>query len=111
MTTEELLAKVGLKSLSRFRPRTVNGVFISDMVSDAMARAKSGDLWLTMQTYKSIIPAANLVDAAGIVVTGGKEVPEETVELATKYDIPLLWSALPTFELAVKLHALGIGAQ
>ncbi len=109
MDTRELIERLQLKQLNQFKHRSIDGVFISDMVSDTMARARPGNLWLTMQTYKSIIPAANLVDVAAVVVTGGKEVPAETVELAARYAVPLLWSELPTFELAVKLHALGIG--
>jgi predicted transcriptional regulator len=110
MTTQELIEKVGLKPLSKFENRTVEGVYISDMVSDVMAGAKSGDLWLTIQTHKSIVPAANLVDVSAIVITGGKEVPAETVELASKYDIAILSSELPTFKLVGKLYALGVGA-
>jgi predicted transcriptional regulator len=108
MTTKDLIEKIGLSPLSKFEHRDVSGVFISDMVSDVMAGAKSGDLWLTLQTHKSIVPAANLVDASAIVVTGGKHVPQETVELASKYNIAILSSALTTFELMGKLFDLGL---
>jgi predicted transcriptional regulator len=111
MTTQDLLEKTGLKPLSKFQPRTVDGVFISDMVSDAMANAKPGNLWLTIQTHKSIVPAANLVDVSAVVITGGKEVPQETIDLASKYDIPILSSELSTFELVGKLYALGMGGK
>ncbi len=110
MTTQELIQQIGLKPLSKFEHRDVNGVFISDMLSDVMASAKSGNLWLTVQTHKSIIPAANLVDVSAVIITGGKEVPEETVQLASKYDIAILASNLPTFELVGKLYGLGLKA-
>lgn len=109
MTTQELIQKIGLKPLSSFTDRAVGGVYISDMVSDVMAGAKSGDLWLTIQTHKSIVPAANLVDVSAIIITGGKEVPAETVEFASKYNIAILSSALPTFKLVGKLFELGVG--
>lgn len=108
MTTQDLIDRIGLKPLSRFAHRDVDGVFISDMVSDVMAHAKPGNLWLTLQTHKSIVPAANLVDVAAIVVTSGKDVPQETVDLASKYDIALLASELTTYELVGSLHALGL---
>jgi len=109
MTTEDLIEKVDLKPLSRFEHRDVEGVFISDMISDVMANAKSGNLWLTVQTHKSIVPAANLVDVAAVVVTSGKEVPQETIDLASKFDIAILSSNLPTFELVGKLYQFGLG--
>ena len=110
MTIQELIEKIELKPLSKFENRTVAGVYISDMVSDVMAGAKSGDLWLTIQTHKSIVPAANLVDVSAVIITGGKEVPAETIDFANKYDIAILSSALPTFKLVGKLYELGIGA-
>ena len=106
MNTQDLIEKLGLKPLSKFEPREINGVFISDMISDVMAGAKSGNLWLTVQTHKSIVPAANLVDAAAVVITGGKEVPIETIELASKYNIAILSTSLPTYELVGMLYAL-----
>jgi predicted transcriptional regulator len=111
MTTQELIEKTGLRPLSKFEDRNVDGVYISDMVSDVLAGAKSGNLWLTVQTHKSIVPAANLVDVAAIIITGGKQVPAETVDLASKYDIAILSSELPTFQLVGKLYELGIGAK
>ena len=111
MTIQELIDKIGLKPLSKFENRAVEGVYISDMVSDVMAGAKSGDLWLTIQTHKSIVPAANLVDVSAVIITGGKEVPAETIDFASKHDIAILSCALPTFALVGKLYELGVRAK
>ena len=111
MTTQDLVEKLRLKPLSKFEHRAVDGVFVSDMLSDVMAGAKSGNLWLTVQTHKSIVPAANLVDVSAVVITSGKEVPQETVDLASKYNIVILSTELPTFDLVGKLYGLGVGAK
>ena len=111
MTTKDLIEKIDLKPLSKFEHRAVDGVFVSDMVSDVMAGAKSGNLWLTVQTHKSIVPAANLVDVSAIIITSGKEVPQETVDLASKFSIAILSTDLPTFELVGKLYQLGLGKK
>jgi serine kinase of HPr protein (carbohydrate metabolism regulator) len=108
MTTQDLIEKLGLKPLSKFEYREITGVFVSDMLSDVMANAKSGNLWLTVQTHKSIIPAANLVDISAVIVTQGKQVPQETVDLATRYKIAILSTGLPTFDLVGKLYELGL---
>ena len=110
MTIQELTDKLSLKSLSKFEDRDINGVFVSDMISDVMASAKSGNLWLTIQTHKSIVPAANLVDVSAVIITGNKEVPKETIDLATKFNIAILSSELPTFEVVGKLYGLGLGS-
>ncbi len=111
MTTQDLIEKLGLKALSKFEHRNVDGVFVSDMLSDVMAGAKSGNLWLTVQTHKSIVPAANLVDVSAIVITSGKDIPQETTDLASKYNIAILSTELPTFDLVGKLYGLGVGAK
>jgi predicted transcriptional regulator len=108
MTTKDIIENLGLKALSTFEHREIDGVFISDMLSDVMAGAKSGNLWITVQTHKNIVPAANLVDVAAIVVTGGKTVPQETVDLASQHDIAILSTNLQTFELVGKLYNLGL---
>ena len=108
MTTQELVDKAGLKALTKFTPRNVDGVFVSDMISDVMAGARSGNLWLTVQTHKSIVPAANMVDVSAIVITSGKDVPKETVDLASRYDIAIFLTDAPTFEAVAKLFELGI---
>ena len=108
MNTHDITEKVGLKALSEFEAREVDGVFVSDMLSDVMAGAKPGNLWITVQTHKSVVPAANLVDVAAVVVAGGKDVPQDTIDLATKHDIGILVTELSTYELVGKLYALGI---
>ncbi|MEW6410972.1 MAG: DRTGG domain-containing protein [Candidatus Zixiibacteriota bacterium] len=108
MTTKEVIEKIGLKSLSKFEHRDVDGVFVSDMLSDVMAGAKSGNLWVTVQTHKSIVPAANLVDVSAIVITSGKKVPQETIDLANQHNIAILSTDLSSFELIGKLYGLGL---
>ncbi len=108
MTTKELIENIGLKVLSNFEHREITGVFVSDMLSDVMAGAKSGNLWVTVQTHKSMVPAANLVDISAIIITSDKQVPEDTIELANRHDVAVLTTPLPTFELVGKLYGLGL---
>lgn len=108
MTTKEVIEKLDLKALSQFEHRDVDGVFVSDMLSDVMAGAKSGNLWVTVQTHKSIVPAANLVDVSAVVITSGKKVPQETIDLANQHNIAILSSDLSSFELVGKLYGLGL---
>ena len=111
MTTQELIASLGVKPLSKFEPREITGVFVSDMMSDAMAYAKSGNLWVTVQTHKSIVPAANLVDVSAVIVTSGKTVPEDAIELANKHGIAILSTPMMTFDLVGKLYGLGLATK
>ncbi len=42
------------------------------------------------------------------MVANGKDVPQDTIDLASKHDIAILSTDLSTFELVGKLYALGI---
>lgn len=108
MELQEIIEKVDLKKLTNVEVKNVKGVFISDMLSDVMTNAKSGDLWLTVQTHKNTISAANLVNLAAIVVTHGKEVPQETIELANRFYVIILGTDLSTYELVSKLVGIGL---
>jgi serine kinase of HPr protein (carbohydrate metabolism regulator) len=108
MTTKEVIENLGLKPLSQFEHREVTGVFVSDMLSDVMAGAKSGHLWITVQTHKSVIPAANLVDVSAVIIPNGKTVPPDTIELANRHNIAILSTDLMTFDLVGKLYSLGL---
>ena len=108
MTTKEVIDNLGLKPLSQLEHRDVSGVFVSDMLSDVMAGAKSGNLWITVQTHKSIVPAANLVDVSAVIIPNGKSVPADTIELANRHNIAILSTDLMTFDLVGKLYSLGL---
>lgn len=108
MTVAELTEKLGLRALNGMNDKEIGGVFISDMVSDVMAGAKPGSLWVTTQTHKNVVAAANLVDIAGVVVTRGKPVSDETLEMASRAELTVLSTELDTYDLVVKLHELGV---
>ena len=111
MKLQEIMEKINLKALTNMEERDVEGVFISDMLSDVMTSANPGDLWLTVQTHSNIVSATNLVDLAAVVITQGKEVPQTTIDLANRYHVIILSTSMTTFELASKLIEIGLKAQ
>jgi hypothetical protein len=108
MTVAELKEKLALKPLNDVYDKGIDGVFISDMVSDVMAGAKPGAVWVTTQTHKNVVAAANLVDISVVIVTRGKVVPQETLEMATRAELTILSTDLETYDLVGKLHAAGV---
>jgi predicted transcriptional regulator len=109
MQLQELIEKMGLKPLTQIEDREVTGVFITDMLSDVMASSKAGNVWLTVQTDKNVVSAANLVDIAAVVVTHGKTVPDGTIQTANRFHVNILGTDLATFDLAKKMILTGLG--
>ena len=107
MKVSELAQKAGLQAINEFRDREVESVYISDMVSDILTAAKNGSVLITLQTHKSLIAAANLVNVAMVVIAKNRKPADDVVELATRAGIGLFTSDLDTWALARKLVQLG----
>ncbi|MGV8074313.1 MAG: DRTGG domain-containing protein [Syntrophobacteraceae bacterium] len=108
MKISELVNKTGLKAINESTDKMLEGVYISDMASDIITNAKANVLLITLQTHKTIIAAANLVDVAAIVFVKGKKPGQDIIELAGKVGIGLFSTEDDTWTFASKLSKLGI---
>jgi hypothetical protein len=108
MKVSALVEKIGLKSLSEYKDKEIEGVYISDMVSDIITGAQANGLLVTLQTHKSLIAAANLVDVAAVVFVRGKKPADDVIELARKAGIGLFVAEVDTWSFAKKLIEMGI---
>jgi serine kinase of HPr protein (carbohydrate metabolism regulator) len=88
--------------------REVAAGYAGDLLSDVMANAKKGDIWLTRQAHPNIVAVAVLRMLSGVIIINNREPEEETVTKAIKEKLPLMTSELPAFELAGRLYEYGI---
>ncbi len=86
----------------------VNCGYASDLMSDVIAHAEKGDLWITLQVHVNIIAVAVMKELSGIILINGRNPEQETLTRARDENIPLLGSDLPAFELIGRLYRLGI---
>ena len=90
--------------------RQIQGGYCGDLLSDVMANAPNGCIWLTVQTHQNIVAVAVLHEMAAVILTGGHEPDQETIDKANEEGIPILVWSESAFELAGKIHAAGIGS-
>jgi predicted transcriptional regulator len=88
--------------------RVVEGGYVSDLLSDVIAGAKEGDVWITLQLHQNIVAVAFLNNLAGIVIVGGREPEPETLEKAEEQGVPIMVSGLPAYEVVGRLYQMGI---
>ena len=88
--------------------RDVAGGYASDLMSDVLANANEGDLWVTLQTHQNTVAVASMKGLAGIVLVNGRGPEEETLARAQEEGIPLMVSSLPAFELIGRLYGMGL---
>jgi DNA-binding LacI/PurR family transcriptional regulator len=110
MKLQEVVDKLGMKPLSAFSRLSgeCSGGYVSDLLSDVMANAKAGDLWVTLQTHQNIVAVASLKEIAGIIIIGGREPEKTTLAKADEENIPILLTNLPAFEVVGRLYKMGI---
>ena len=88
--------------------RQIQGGYCGDLLSDVMANAPTGCIWLTVQTHQNIVAVAVLHEMAAIVLTGGQEPDQETIDKAEEEGIPILVWSETAYELAGQTHAAGV---
>ena len=100
--------KLGTACGQEYLNREVTGGYAGDLLSDVLAHAKRGDLWLTRQAHPNIVAVAVVRMLSGIVIINNRQPEEVTVQKAEKEKLPILTSELPAFELAGRLYGYGI---
>ncbi len=91
--------------------RSVKGGYVSDLLSDVIANAKEGDIWITLQLHQNIVAVAFLNNLAGIVIVGGRQPDADTLSKSEEQGVPILTTPLSAYEVVGKLHDLGIHRQ
>jgi predicted transcriptional regulator len=88
--------------------RVVSGGYVGDLLSDVIANAEAGNIWVTMHGHVNIVAVSVLKDLAAIIVANGHKLTDDTVKRAGEMNIPILLCDQPAFEVVGQLSALGI---
>lgn len=103
----EVAERLGLEFLVRADPEAeVQGGYVSDLLSDVLAHAEAGDLWITHQRHLNVVAVAKLRGVAGIVLARGLQPGPETIRRAQEEGVNLLTSSADAFDTAGRLHRL-----
>jgi len=88
--------------------RGVSGGYAGDLLSDVLAHARKGDVWITLQTHPNIVAVASAKELSGIIIVNGRAPAAETLRKAGEEHIPILVSPLATYDLVCRLAELGV---
>lgn len=88
--------------------REITRGYASDLMSDVIAHARAGDLWVTLQVHMNVVAIASMRDIGAIILTQNRKPQPETEKRAIEEQVPILISELPAFELIGRLYGLGI---
>jgi len=86
----------------------VTGGYASDLLSCVMARAQTGNVWVTLQGHPNVVAVASLANLAGVIITEGMTPDAATIEKAEQEGVPILTTDLTTFTVVGRLCLMGV---
>jgi len=108
---QPLMAALQAEPLTAHHAETLTGCYISDLLSDVLAHARPGMLWLTIQTHRNVVSVAATKDIAAVLFTCGRRPYAEVIAEAEAEGIALLTTPLTTYEAAGKLWGAGLRGE
>ncbi len=110
MRVQEVVSALGLHVAAGAGAldREITAGYTSDLLSCVMAKARAGNIWVTLQAHPNVVAVASLLNLAAVVITEGMAPSEETIARAEEHGIPLLLSPKDSFTIVGRLAALGI---
>lgn len=86
--------------------RAVTGVYIGDLLSWVMGRAKAGDIWITIMSNINVVAVASLADVSCVILAEGAELDGDAMSAAKEKEINIIKSEFPIYETAVMISEL-----
>ena len=110
MNVKDVVKEFGLtvKTGSGHLDTEVTGGYASDLLSDVLANADEGVLWVTLHIHHNIVAVAAHKGLSGIVLVQGRQPEADTIAKAEEENIPIMVSDLSAFELVGRLYKAGI---
>lgn len=109
MKLKEVVDNLDLEVLNKADfSKDVNGCYIGDLLSNVMAKAKKGELWITIQGHQNIIAVSLLTDVSAVIVAEESKLDQKSVKRAKEKEVNLFRSSLTAYQLAKKFAKMGI---
>lgn len=107
MTVNDLITVEGFTPVVLAQPdREIEGVYIGDLLSWVMSKAKSGDAWITIMSNINTVAVATLTDAACIILAEGVSLEEAVKHTAEAKGINVISTTFSAYNAAVTLSKL-----
>lgn len=107
MTVSDLLKNENFSSVTLpDGDRVIKDIYIGDLLSWVMGRAKSDDAWITIMSNVNILAVASLADTSCIILAEGVTVDESIKATAIDKEINIISTNLSIYEAAVILNGM-----
>ena len=109
MILQEIVNELSLDVLSGRRlDMDVRCGYISDILSDVMAKSPKTALWITNQTHENILALVYFKSLSGIILPDGLTLDESSLKIAREKSISVFSTQEAAFDVAGRLYELGL---
>jgi hypothetical protein len=88
--------------------KNVSCGYISDILSDVMAKSPKTAIWITNQTHENILALVYFKGLSGIILPEGLTLEESSLQKAQEKNIAVFSTQQPAFDVAGRLYELGL---
>lgn len=110
MKITDIIKTLDLQVLSgeEYLEREITGGYAGDLLSDVLANAETGYIWITSQIHQNIVAVASAKELSGIIIANHRRPEKETLIKSKEENIPVMISNLLTYEISGKLYEIGV---
>ena len=107
MTVNDLASAAGFSIVcDPCSDRMVSGVYIGDLLSWVMGKAKSDDVWITIMSNINVVAVASLSDVSCILLAEGVTIDRDIIDVANAKGVNVLTTELSAYEAAIRISDL-----
>jgi serine kinase of HPr protein (carbohydrate metabolism regulator) len=108
MKVSELVHRLGLEVVSGPFEQEISGIYVGDLLSNVMAKAEAGNIWITVHGHQNVVAVACLTQAAAVIVAEGFPVEAAALDKAREHQVTIFRTPLTAVDVIRKLIELGI---
>lgn len=86
----------------------VTGGYVGDLLSHVIARARAGNIWITVQAHANVIAVSVLAGLSGVVIAEGVAMNPATIQKAREEHVPVFSTSKTAYEVVAELVRAGV---
>ena len=86
--------------------KVATGCYVCDLLSLAMSKVKTGDVWITVQANVNIAAVAVLTEAACVLVAEGMHIEDSVIEKANGEGVVIMRTSMDAYNAALAVSKL-----
>ncbi len=106
VSIDEIARHLQCEILFKSSKDQIKWVFASGLMSDVLTTDQEDFILVTGLTTPQVIRTSDMVQARAVLIISGKNIPQDTIDLAREANISLLRSEMPKYEACIYLNDL-----